>query len=123
MSAPAVSFQAVKKQYGSLDALKGVSFDVRPGSFFGLLGPNGAGKSTLINSMAGLVKPTSGKILVNGYDVNADYRQARRYLGVVPQELISDPFFTLRELLDIQSGYFGLRSREQKLWIDELLER
>ncbi|QBZ83007.1 Daunorubicin/doxorubicin resistance ATP-binding protein DrrA [Hydrogenovibrio crunogenus] len=123
MSAPAVSFQAVKKQYGSLDALKGVSFDVRPGSFFGLLGPNGAGKSTLINSMAGLVKPTSGKILVNGYDVNTDYRQARRYLGVVPQELISDPFFTLRELLDIQSGYFGLRSREQKLWIDELLER
>uniref|UniRef100_Q31GZ4 ATP-binding cassette (ABC) superfamily transporter, ATP-binding component n=1 Tax=Hydrogenovibrio crunogenus (strain DSM 25203 / XCL-2) TaxID=317025 RepID=Q31GZ4_HYDCU len=123
MSAPAVSFQAVKKQYGSLEALKGVSFDVRPGSFFGLLGPNGAGKSTLINSMAGLVKPTSGKILVNGYDVNTDYRQARRYLGVVPQELISDPFFTLRELLDIQSGYFGLRSREQKLWIDELLER
>lgn len=123
MSAPAVSFQAVKKQYGSLEALKGVSFDVRPGSFFGLLGPNGAGKSTLINSMAGLVKPTSGKILVNGYDVNTDYRQARRYLGVVPQELISDPFFTLRELLDIQSGYFGLRSREQKLWIGELLER
>lgn len=123
MSAPAVSFQAVKKQYGSLEALKGVSFDVRPGSFFGLLGPNGAGKSTLINSMAGLVKPTSGKILVNGHDVNTDYRQARRYLGVVPQELISDPFFTLRELLDIQSGYFGLRSREQRLWISELLER
>jgi len=123
MSAPAVSFQAVKKQYGSLEALKGVSFDVRPGSFFGLLGPNGAGKSTLINSMAGLVKPTSGQILVNGHDVNAEYRQARRYLGVVPQELISDPFFTLRELLDIQSGYFGLRSREQRLWISELLER
>ncbi|MDG4812442.1 ABC transporter ATP-binding protein [Hydrogenovibrio sp. 3SP14C1] len=123
MSAPAVSFQAVKKQYGSLEALKGVSFDVRPGSFFGLLGPNGAGKSTLINSMAGLVKPTSGKILVNGHDVNTDYRQARRYLGVVPQELISDPFFTLRELLDIQSGYFGLRSREQRMWISELLER
>jgi ABC-2 type transport system ATP-binding protein len=123
MSAAAVSFQTVQKDYGSLQALKGVSFDVRPGSFFGLLGPNGAGKSTLINSMAGLVKPTGGRILVNGYDVEKEYRQARRFLGVVPQELISDPFFTIRELLDIQSGYFGLRSREQRRWVDELLDR
>jgi ABC-type multidrug transport system, ATPase component len=123
MSAAAVSFQAVQKDYGSLQALKGVSFDVRPGCFFGLLGPNGAGKSTLINSMAGLVKPSAGRILVNGYDVEKEYRQARRFLGVVPQELISDPFFTIRELLDIQSGYFGLKSREQRLWVDELLDR
>ncbi|QAB15171.1 ABC transporter ATP-binding protein [Hydrogenovibrio thermophilus] len=123
MSAAAVSFQAVQKDYGSLQALKGVSFDVRPGCFFGLLGPNGAGKSTLINSMAGLVKPSAGRILVNGYDVEKEYRQARRFLGVVPQELISDPFFTIRELLDIQSGYFGLKSREQRFWVDELLDR
>lgn len=122
-SAAAVSFQTVQKDYGSLQALKGVSFDVRPGSFFGLLGPNGAGKSTLINSMAGLVKPTAGRILVNGYDVEKEYRQARRFLGVVPQELISDPFFTIRELLEIQSGYFGLKSREQTRWVDELLDR
>lgn len=122
-SSAAVSFQTVQKDYGSLQALKGVSFDVRPGSFFGLLGPNGAGKSTLINSMAGLVKPTAGRILVNGYDVEKEYRQARRFLGVVPQELISDPFFTIRELLEIQSGYFGLKSREQTRWVDELLDR
>lgn len=96
MSSPAVSFQAVHKQYDDLTALKSVSFDVRPGCFFGLLGPNGAGKSTLINTMAGLVKPTSGVIKVNGHDVIKDYRQARRTLGVVPQELISDPFFRLK---------------------------
>ncbi|MGC9386109.1 MAG: ABC transporter ATP-binding protein, partial [Hydrogenovibrio sp.] len=76
-----------------------------------------------INTMAGLIKPTEGRILINGYDVQKDYRQTRRFLGVVPQELISDPFFTIRELLTIQSGYFGLRSREQRLWVDELLER
>ncbi|MGC9386492.1 MAG: ATP-binding cassette domain-containing protein, partial [Hydrogenovibrio sp.] len=79
MSSAAVSFQAVQKQYGALQALKGVSFDVRPGCFFGLLGPNGAGKSTLINTMAGLIKPTDGRILINGYDVQKDYRQTRRF--------------------------------------------
>ena len=123
MTVPAVSFQAVKKQYGNFNALKGVTFDVRPGSFFGLLGPNGAGKSTLINSMSGLVKPTSGKILVNGFDVEKNFRQTRRILGLVPQELVSDPFFSIRELLEIQSGYFGMKSLEQTKWIDELLER
>lgn len=123
MSSPAVSFQAVHKQYGHLTALKSVSFDVRPGCFFGLLGPNGAGKSTLINTMAGLAKPTSGVIKVNGHDVIKDYRQARRTLGVVPQELISDPFFSIKDLLTIQGGYFGLKGREQTKWIDELLAR
>lgn len=123
MSSPAVSFQAVHKQYGDLTALKSVSFDVRPGCFFGLLGPNGAGKSTLINTMAGLVKPTSGVIKVNGHDVIKDYRQARRTLGVVPQELISDPFFSIKDLLTIQGGYFGLKGQAQTKWIDELLER
>lgn len=122
-SVPAVSFNAVKKQYGDFQALKGVSFEVRPGSFFGLLGPNGAGKSTLINSMSGLVNPSAGQILVNGHDVVKHYRQARRYLGLVPQELISDPFFSIRELLQIQSGYFGLNSKAQTRWVDELLER
>lgn len=123
MTVPAVSFQTVKKSYGDFEALKGVSFDVKPGSFFGLLGPNGAGKSTLINSMSGLVKPSSGKILVNGFDVEKDFRQTRRILGLVPQELVSDPFFSIKELLEIQSGYFGMKSREQDKWIDELLER
>ncbi|WP_024851291.1 ABC transporter ATP-binding protein [Hydrogenovibrio kuenenii] len=119
----AVSFQNVSKAYGELQALKGVSFEVEKGSFFGLLGPNGAGKSTLINSMAGLVKPSGGHILVNGYDTEKSYRQTRRQLGLVPQELISDPFFSIKDLLKIQSGYFGLSGSEQDKWINELLER
>lgn len=119
----AVSFNQVKKHYDSLEALKGISFSVEEGEFFGLLGPNGAGKSTLINSMSGLVVPTSGSISVLGHDVIKDYRQSRRTLGLVPQELIADPFFNIRELLELQSGYFGIRGPQQKAWIDELLER
>ncbi len=119
----AVEFKAVEKYYDSFQALKGVSFDVEQGEFFGLLGPNGAGKSTLINSMSGLVTPTAGSISVLGHDVISDYRQTRRALGLVPQELIADPFFNIRELLELQSGYFGIRGAEQQKWIDELLER
>ena len=119
----AVKFDQVVKNYGDFQALKGVSFEVEEGAFFGLLGPNGAGKSTLINSMSGLVTPTSGSIEVQGFDVIDDYRQTRRRLGLVPQELISDPFFSIRELLELQSGYYGIRGKAQKLWIDELLER
>ncbi|WP_321276862.1 ABC transporter ATP-binding protein [Thiomicrorhabdus indica] len=119
----AVEFQAVEKYYDSFQALKGVSFDVEEGEFFGLLGPNGAGKSTLINSMSGLVTPSSGSISVLGHDVIADYRKTRRALGLVPQELIADPFFNIRELLELQSGYFGIKGPQQQKWIDELLER
>lgn len=119
----AVRFEAVTKSYQSVHALKGISFEVAQGSFFGLLGPNGAGKSTLINAMSGLVKPTSGNIWVSGHHVEQDYRQARKALGLVPQELISDPFFSIRDLLKIQSGYFGLRGKMQDNWIDELLHR
>ena len=120
---PAVEFHQVKKQYGELEALKGISFAVEEGSFFGLLGPNGAGKSTLINAMSGLVLPSSGSIKIKGFDVIDDYRQTRRLLGLVPQELISDPFFSIRELLQLQSGYFGLKGAKQSAWIGELLER
>jgi len=119
----AIKFTQVTKKYGSLQALKDISFEIEQGSFFGLLGPNGAGKSTLINCMSGLTVPTSGKITVQGYDVIKDYRQARRTLGLVPQELISDPFFTIKELLLVQSGYFGLKGVKQKAWVDEILER
>ena len=121
---PAISFQSVSKTFssprGPLKALDGVSFDIQQGEFFGLLGPNGAGKTTLISILAGLARPTSGKALVLGSDVQSDYGEARRKLGVVPQELVFDPFFTVREALRIQSGYFGVRNNGA--WIDELLE-
>ena len=110
----------VTKLYGSLQALAGVSLRVEPGEFFGLLGPNGAGKTTLISILAGLVRPDGGSLRIMGHDVGGDYRAARRALGVVPQELVFDPFFTVRETLTIQSGYFGLR--DNRAWIDEVLE-
>lgn len=120
---PAVSFQSVSKTYsstrGDFKALDGVSFDIQQGEFFGLLGPNGAGKTTLISVLAGLVRASSGQVLVHGHDVQKDYAAARRQLGVVPQELVFDPFFTVREALRIQSGYFGVRNNDA--WIDELL--
>ena len=115
----AVSISGVVKRYGALEALAGVSLDIAEGEFFGLLGPNGAGKTTLISCLAGLVRPTAGKIAVLGHDVEKDYRAARRLIGVVPQELVFDPFFTVRECLRFQSGYYGLRRNDD--WIDEIL--
>ena len=120
---PAVRFEQVAKTYtgarGTLRALDGVSFDIQPGEFFGLLGPNGAGKTTLISVLAGLVRASSGGVTVHGHDVVADYAAARKSLGIVPQELVFDPFFSVRETLRIQSGYFGVRHNDA--WIDELL--
>ncbi|MEI6382537.1 MAG: ABC transporter ATP-binding protein [Betaproteobacteria bacterium] len=119
----ALSFQSVSKIFqtprGSLQALDGVSFDIQKGEFFGLLGPNGAGKTTLISILAGLAKATSGRIVVNGFDVQKDATQTRMQLGVVPQELVFDPFFNVREALRFQSGYFGISKNDD--WIDELL--
>ncbi|HNZ90694.1 MAG TPA: ABC transporter ATP-binding protein [Acidovorax sp.] len=121
---PAVSFQAISKTFvtpkGPFQALKQVSLDIEEGEFFGLLGPNGAGKTTLISILAGLARATQGRVLVQGSDVQADYAQARRKLGVVPQELVFDPFFNVREALRFQSGYFGVKHNDA--WIDELLE-
>ncbi|MBL8398484.1 MAG: ABC transporter ATP-binding protein [Candidatus Accumulibacter sp.] len=116
---PAVAIDQVEKRFGALRALDGVSLRIEPGDFFGLLGPNGAGKTTLISCLAGLVRPDSGRLLVQGHDVVNDYRAARRLLGVVPQELVFDPFFSVRETLRIQSGYFGIRRNDD--WIDEIL--
>ena len=119
----AVSFQKVTKSYVSagrtVAALQGVSFDIQEGEFFGLLGPNGAGKTTLISILAGLSRATTGQVLVQGHDVVTDYAFARRQLGVVPQELVFDPFFSVREALMIQSAYFGLNKNDA--WVDELL--
>jgi ABC-2 type transport system ATP-binding protein len=123
---PAISFQSVSKTFpaksaGSqpFKALNDVSFDIAEGEFFGLLGPNGAGKTTLISILAGLTRATEGRVLVHGHDVQKDYAQSRRMLGVVPQELVFDPFFSVREALRFQSGYFGVKKNDA--WIDELL--
>lgn len=124
---PAISFQSVSKVYpsargsqaGDLLALDKVTLAIEQGEFFGLLGPNGAGKTTLITILAGLAKASSGTVSVLGSDVQRDFAQARRNLGVVPQELVFDPFFNVREALRFQSGYFGVRNNGA--WIDELL--
>jgi ABC-2 type transport system ATP-binding protein len=120
---PAISFQQVSKTFstprGALQALDAVSLDIAPGEFFGLLGPNGAGKTTLISILAGLSRATTGRVRVMGHDVVDDYAAARRSLGIVPQELVFDPFFSVRETLRIQSGYFGVKGNDA--WIDELL--
>lgn len=118
---PAIQIHDVHKNFGALHALKGVNLTIAQGEFFALLGPNGAGKSTLINILAGLTRPTSGSIQVLGHDVVTGYQQARQLLGVVPQELVFDPFFNVREMLRFQAGYFG-RGRENDAWIDEILE-
>jgi ABC-2 type transport system ATP-binding protein len=120
---PAIRFERVCKVFagprGPLQALDDVTFEIGAGEFFGLLGPNGAGKTTLISILAGLARATSGRVTVMGHDVVDDYAAARRALGIVPQELVFDPFFSVRETLRIQSGYFGVRRNEA--WIDELL--
>ena len=124
---PAISFQSVFKTYPTkrgasgvaVKALDGVSFDIQQGEFFGLLGPNGAGKTSLISILAGLSRANSGSVTVHGHNVLSDYAAARRALGVVPQELVFDPFFSVREALRIQSGYFGIKNNDA--WIDELL--
>ncbi len=119
--APAIKIEQIHKHFGSLHALDGIDLTIQQGEFFALLGPNGAGKSTLINLIAGLLKPTSGKISVMGHDVVNDYQAARMALGVVPQELVFDPFFNVREMLRFQAGYFG-RGRENDAWVDEVIE-
>jgi len=117
----AIQFSNVFKSFGQIHALKGVSLEIKKGEFFGLLGPNGAGKSTMISILAGLTRADSGAISVLGHDVIRDYRMARKSLGIVPQELVFDSFFTVREVLRIQSGYFGF-GRDNDAWIDELLD-
>jgi ABC-2 type transport system ATP-binding protein len=115
----AVEVVNVARRFGRVQALDGVSLTVDQGEFFGLLGPNGAGKTTLISILAGLTRADRGTARILGHDVVDAYRASRRALGVVPQELVFDPFFTVRETLEIQSGYFGIRDNDK--WIDEIL--
>lgn len=116
----AIHIEQVSKHFGALKALDQITLNIAQGEVFGLLGPNGAGKTTLISTLAGLARPSSGRVSVMGFDVQTNYREARRQLGVVPQELVFDPFFTVRETLRIQSGYFGVKHNNK--WIDEILE-
>jgi ABC-2 type transport system ATP-binding protein len=117
----AIKIDQVHKSFGAFEALKGIDLTIEQGEFFALLGPNGAGKSTLINLLAGLLRPSSGKLSVMGHDVVSDYQRARKALGVVPQELVFDPFFNVREMLRFQAGYFG-HGRENYAWIDEVID-
>jgi ABC-2 type transport system ATP-binding protein len=119
--AHAIEVQQASKRYGRVQALDRVDLNIAQGEFFGLLGPNGAGKTTLISLLAGLARADSGSLKVMGHDVTRDYRRARRALGVVPQELVFDHFFSVRETLRLQSGYFGLRHNEA--WVDEIIQR
>jgi ABC-2 type transport system ATP-binding protein len=125
MDEPAIRIESLSKTYAGSKgsepkrALNEVSFDVPRGQIFGLLGPNGAGKSTLINILAGLVVKTSGKVTVWGFDIDEHPRNAKRSIGVVPQEIIFDPFFTPRETLEIQAGLYGVPPTDRRS--DELL--
>lgn len=117
----ALTINAIHKQFPGIKALNGISLTVEQGEFFGLLGPNGAGKSTLINIIAGLSSADSGSVSVMGFDVKANFRQARKCLGIVPQELVFDPFLTVREAVSIQAGYYGVGA-EGEDWIDEIID-
>jgi ABC-2 type transport system ATP-binding protein len=120
----AIEVQGVEKRFGSFVALAGISLTIQQGEFFALLGPNGAGKTTLISALAGLTRASSGTLSVMGHDVVTDYQAARRSLGIVPQEIVFDPFFSVRETLRFQAGYFGVaRGRTLDDWIDELLAK
>lgn len=121
---PAIDIQGVVKRFGNLEALGGISLSIEQGEFFALLGPNGAGKTTLISALAGLTRVSAGTLRVMGHDVVAKYQQARLSLGIVPQEVVFDPFFSVRETLRFQAGYFGVaRGATLDQWIDELLDK
>ena len=116
---PAIRTDGLRKVYKSqnkesVEALRGLNINIPRGAFFGLLGPNGAGKSTFINILAGLVNRTSGNAKICGYDTINDMRMARLSIGVVPQELVLDPFFTVREALEFYAGYYGVAKKKRK---------
>ena len=117
----AIEFEQISKQFGAFTALDSVSFTVEQGDFFALLGPNGAGKTTLISILGGLTHPSAGQARILGHDVRHDYRAARKVVGIVPQEVVFDPFLSVRETLRFQSGYFGIRHNDD--WIDEILDK
>ncbi len=125
MDRPAIALQALSKTYAAQGrqpakrALEGIDLTIPAGSIFGLLGPNGAGKSTIINILAGLVRKTAGRVVIWGFDQDVNPRQSRAAIGVMPQELNIDPFFTPRAALEMQAGLYGVPKAER--WTDEIL--
>lgn len=119
----AIKIENVSKTFDkNFKALDNINLQIYNGEFFALLGANGAGKTTLISALSGLIKLDSGNIFINNYSIKNNIQKAKYNIGIVPQELVFDPFFTVREILDLQSGYFGITSKENKLWIDEILK-
>ena len=118
----AIEIKNLSKTYkkGEKVALKSVDLEIKKGSFFGLLGPNGAGKSTIINILAGLVNKSSGTVKIAGINIDENPQAAKFKIGIVPQELIIDPFFNVRETLEIYAGYFGVRKANRRT--DEIIE-
>ena len=123
MNTPALEITNLRKKYGDITAVDNISFKIMQGEFFGFLGPNGAGKTTTINCITGISNPGSGRICVFGMDVVRDYRDARRYIGLSPQEFNIDIFSRTRSVLDCVAGYYGLRKMERKERVQEVLER
>ncbi len=121
---PALRIQKLRKTYSDgLVALDGVSLEVGAGSFFGLLGPNGAGKTTLINSVVSLARPDSGTVEVFGKDAFEEFKEARRMIGVSPQEINLDKFLTVYEVMTFHAGYYGVPKKKARERADEMLER
>lgn len=118
----AISIVNVKKNYGTLAALKGINLEIKKGEFFGLLGPNGAGKTTLIHSIVGLCKPSAGSIQVHGHDVRKDLFESHQKIGFSPQDMNLDRFFSIRQILFYQAGFYGIPRGERYARVDRLLE-
>ena len=123
MSKSAVFIKGLVKNYGDTHALNGLDLEIPEGSFFGLLGPNGAGKTTTINILTGLVHKSGGDTQVFGHDTISDYRNARKLIGLAPQELSFDFWFSIRDMLALQGGYYGMSFRDGRKRADELLEK
>ncbi|WP_248662375.1 ABC transporter ATP-binding protein [Fuchsiella alkaliacetigena] len=111
----AIEIENLNKSYGDLQALSDINLEIKKGEFFGLLGPNGAGKSTLIKILAGLAHKDSGQVSILGTDIDRNHRQAKHKLGIVPQEVVIDPYFNPFEALKLQSGYFGIKDNEERI--------
>lgn len=121
---PAISISHLRKVYrGGIVAVDDLSMEIAPGEFFGFLGPNGAGKSTTIHCVTGIATPTSGTIKVFGIDAVKNYREARRLIGLSPQEFNVDTFATVTQILDFVGGYFGLGRAQRRARVEMLIEK